>query len=181
MRRVLLLGSVLLPLGAAYAQPPGPDYASPPPGYPPPGYAPPGYPPGNYPPGNYPAPGYPPPGYPPPGYPAPAYPPAGYPVAQPDPYATIYPGYAYNDGAPTLLVAGVVFPLILVGGAWGYWDGGHHWIRAPDAVFRHLEARRAAGVVFRVAGPAHAFRGPVGRPEGHPGGGPRPGERDHNR
>jgi hypothetical protein len=93
-------------------------------------------------------------------------------VPQSDPYATIYPGYAYNDGAPTLLVGGVVFPLILAGGAWGYWGPGHAWFRAPDAVFRHLEDRRRAGVVFRVGGPMHAFGGPGGgRPEGHPGGG----------
>jgi hypothetical protein len=159
MRRVLMLGTVLLPLSAAYAQPPPPGYGYPPPGSPPPGYPPPGY-------------------APPPGYPPPAgYPPAGYPAPQPDPYAAIYPGYAYNDGAPTLLVAGTVFPLILVGGAWGYWGPGHVWFRAPDAVFHHLEGRRAAGVVFRTAGPAHAFGGPGGRFEGRPGGGGRPADR----
>lgn len=147
MRRALLISAIFLPLSAAYSQPPPPGYAYPPPGYPPAGY--------------------PPPGYPPPGYPPPVYP-----VPQSDPYATIYPGYAYNDGAPTLLVGGVVFPLILAGGAWGYWGPGHAWFRAPDAVFRHLEDRRRAGVVFRVGGPMHAFGGPGGgRPEGHPGGG----------
>lgn len=155
MRGALVIGMVVLSLGAANAQPPPPGYAYPPPGYPPPGY--------------------PPPGYPPPGYAPPVYP--------VDPYAGIYPGYAFNDGAPTLLVAGVVFPLILVGGAWGYWDGGHRWIRAPDTVYRHLEGRRAAGVVFRVGGPAHAFHGAPGRPEFHPGGGGRPmeHERGHER
>ena len=99
---------------------------------------------------------------------------------------TIYPGYAYNDGAPTLLVGGVVFPLILVGGAWGYWGPGHVWFRAPDAVFRHLEDRRRAGVVFRVGAPMHAFGGPGRRaaPVGHLGGrwaDGRPAEREHGR
>src|ERR1700675_92961 len=97
----------------------------------------------------------PPPVIPPPPIPQPAIrrpvlPQPGYSAPQPDPYAGIYPGYAYDDGAPTLLVAGVVFPLILVGGAWGYWGPGHVWFRAPDPVFRHLEARRRAGVVFCV-------------------------------
>ena len=155
MRRIIRVGLALLPLCAASAQPPPPGYAYPPPGYPPAGY---------------PAPGYaPPPGYPPPVYAAP----------QPDPYAAIYPGYTYNDGAPTLLVAGTVFPLILIGGAWGYWGPGHVWFRAPDAVFRHLEDRRRAGVAFRVGGPAHAFGGPGGRFEGRPGAGARPAEREH--
>jgi hypothetical protein len=199
-RRVFLLGTALLPLRVANAQPPGPDYGypppgnappgypppgyppqggPPPPGYPPPGYSPPGYPPPGYPPqggppppgyppSGYSPPGYPPPGYPPPGYPPPGYPPPGYPVAAPDPYAGIYPGFAYNNGAPTLLVAGVVYPLILVGGAWGYWGPSHVWFRAPDPVFHHLEVQRRAGVAFRVAGPAH----PIGRYEGHPGGAP---------
>jgi hypothetical protein len=105
-------------------------------------------------------------------------------VQQPDPYAAIYPGYAYNDGAPTLLVGGVVFPLILVGGAWGYWGSGHVWFRAPDAVFRHLQERRRAGVVFRVGAPMHAFGGPGGghpmdHPMGRPGGEGRPPEHGH--
>ena len=151
MRGAVGIGMFVLSLGAANAQPPPPGYAYPPPGYPPPGYS-------------------------PPAYPAPAYPPPAYPV---DPYANIYPGYAYNDGAPTLLVAGVVFPLIFVGGAWGYWDGGHHWVRAPDSVYRHLEGRRAAGVVFHVGGPAHAFHGAPGRPEFHPGADGRPMEHEH--
>ena len=54
------------------------------------------------------------------------------------------------------------FPLILVGGAWGYWGPGHVWFRAPDAVFRHLEGRRRAGVVFRVGAPAQLSAAPVG-------------------
>ncbi|HET6307165.1 MAG TPA: hypothetical protein VFG12_08265, partial [Rhodopila sp.] len=67
---------------------------------------------------------------------------------------------------------------------WGYWGPGHVWFRAPDAVFRHLEERRRAGVVFRVGGPMHAVGGPmhaVGGPghmaphmEGHPMGGREP-------
>jgi hypothetical protein len=142
MFRLLLLGTFCLPLAAAFAQ------GYPPPGYPAPGYAPsPGYPP----------PGYaPPPGYPPPGYRPPAgYPPAAYPAPRPAPSAGVYPGYAYNNGTPSLLVGGTLFPLVMVGGAWGYWDGGHHWIRAPDAVFHHLEGHRV-------------FVGGV-RPEFHPG------------
>jgi hypothetical protein len=100
---------------------------------------------------------------------------------QVDPYAGIYPGYAFNDGAPTLLVAGVVFPLILVGGIWGYWDGGHRWIHAPDAVFHHLQERQRAGVVFRVGGPAHPV-GVAGHYQAHPAGAARPAEREreHN-
>jgi hypothetical protein len=176
MRRVLLLGTVLLPLSAAFAQPAGYQ----PPGYPPPGYPPPGYPPAGYPPLGYQPPGYPPPGYPPPGYPPPGYPPTAYPVPQPDPYASIYPGYAYNDGAPTLVVGGVVFPLILVGGVWGYWGPGHIWFRAPDPVFRHLEDRRRAGVVFHPGAGPHPVGGAVGRSEAHPGGPVRPPEKDHD-
>lgn len=156
MRRAVLIGMIFLPLGAANAQPPPPGYAYPPPGYPPAGY--------------------PPPVSPPPGYPPPGYPPPAYPVAQPDPYAGIYPGYAYNNGAPTLLVAGAVFPLIFVGGAWGYWGPGHQWFRAPDAVYRHLEGRRAAGVVFHTGGPDHGFHG---APVYHSGGGGRPAEHEH--
>ena len=182
MRRALLISAIILPLSAAYGQAQAQGYGQPPPGYPPAGYPPPGYPPPAYPPSAYPPPAYPPPAYPPPAYPPAAYPPAAYPVVQADPYAGIYPGYAYNDGAPTLLVGGVVFPLILVGGAWGYWGPGHVWFRAPDAVFRHLEDRRRAGVVFRVGAPMHAFHGPVGgRPEGHPNGGGRPPEHEHGR
>ena len=185
-RRFFLLGTVFLPLSAAYAQQPGYGYpppgyppgGSPPPGYPPPGYPPAGAPPPGYPPPGYPPSGYAPPGYPPPGYPPPGYPPPPYAVAQPDPYGGVYPGYAYNNGAPTLFVAGVVFPLILVGGVWGYWGAGHVWFRAPDPVFRHLEERRRAGVVFHVGGPAH----PVGRNGAYPGGAPRAAgqsEREH--
>lgn len=169
-RRVLLLATVFLPLSVADAQPPGPGYGYPPPGNGPPGYPPPGYAPQGYPPPpGYPPPGYLSPGYPPPGYPPPGYPPPGYVVASPDPYGAIYPGFAYNGGAPTLLVAGLVYPLILVGGVWGYWGPGHHWFRAPAPVFHHLDMQRRGGVAFRVAGPAH----PVGRYEGHPGGAPR--------
>ena len=47
-RRFFLLGTVFLPLSAAYAQQPG--YGYPPPGYPPAGSPPPGYPPPGYPP-----------------------------------------------------------------------------------------------------------------------------------
>ena len=159
MFRLLLLGTFCLPLGVAYAQ----GYS--PPGFPASGYAPsPNYAPS---PGYAPPPGYArPPGYPPPGYRPPAgYPPPAYPAPQPGPSAGVYPGYAYNNGAPTLQVAGALFPLVMVGGAWGYWDSSHRWNRAPDAIFHHLEGRRAAGMVFGTAG-QQAFGG---RPEFHPG------------
>jgi hypothetical protein len=148
MRRALMMGMVLMPLGAAYAQVPVPGYAYPPPVYVAPAYAQPVY--------------------------------MAPPVVVADPYAGIYPGYAYNNGAPTMLVGGVVFPLVFVGGAWGYWGPGHAWFRAPNAVFRHLEERRRAGVVFRVGGPMHAVGGPgrmAPREMGHPGGGREPEHR----
>lgn len=125
MRRGLWLVSLLLPLGGCYVTPPATGY-----GYPPPGY----------PPGSYPPPGYAQPGYPPPGYPSGGYPPAPY-----DPYAAAYPGYSYNDGAPTFLDGGIAVPLILFGGEWGYYDRDRHWHRAPEGVTHDLEAHRAAG------------------------------------
>jgi hypothetical protein len=106
----------------------------------------------------------PPPGPPPyAAYPPPGYPPA---VVQTDPG---YPGYAYNNGSPTLYVEGVTWPLIYFGGGWGYWDGYHHWHRAPDAVWRHLNGLHPGGAGYRPWG-----GGPYGRPEGpragYPGG-----------
>lgn len=162
MRPGVWLTALTLPVGGCYLPPAdAPAYA---PGY---GYAQPGYPaPGGPQPG-YPAPGYPPPGdiqggyspsgYPPPGYAAPGYPPAGY-----DPYGNGYPGYSYNGGAPTFAVDGGVVPLVLVGGAWGYWDHGHAWHRAPDEVSRNLERQRAGG--FSPGGGGFERPGPQGRP-----------------
>jgi len=124
MGRILLLATVLLPVGSAYAQP-----------------------------------------YPPPGYPLPL----PFPMVVVDPFGSLYPGYAYNDGAPTLLIDGILFPLIFLGDEWGYYDPYHVWHRAPDAVYRHLEERRRAGVAFRTAPPPHPMGGAPGRAvEGRP-------------
>ncbi len=96
---------------------------------------------------------------------------SSYPGAYPGPYAGAeggYPGYAYNDGSPTLLVEGATLPLIFYGGGWGYWDGYHRWHRAPEGVGRHLEGRYPGGVGFRGYGGG----GFAGRPEGFRGGYP---------
>jgi hypothetical protein len=87
-------------------------------------------------PAGYAQPGYPPPAYPPPyGYPAPAYP----------------GGYDYNNGAPVIMEGGVAVPLVLLGGAWGYYDSERRWHGAPENVRRDLEQRRAAGAPLRPA------------------------------
>jgi hypothetical protein len=91
------------------------------------------------------------------GYPQPGYPQAVYPgVAE---YG--YPGFAYNDGSPTLFSEGVNWPLIFYGGGWGYWDGGHRWHRAPEGIERHLDQRHPNGFGYRPWG-----GGQFGRPEG---------------
>jgi len=119
--------------------------------------------------------GYAAPGYPPPGYPQPEYPPLGYPPASYDPYGNVYPGYSYNDGAPTLFVDGAVAPLILLGGGWGYYDAHHDWHRAPEAVSRHLEQQRAAGASFPAGGGGYPQPRPAGGyPPPRPGGGAEP-------
>jgi len=110
-----------------------------------------------------PAPNY---GYAAPGYAQPGYPPPGYPPASYGPYGNVYPGYSYNDGAPTLFVDGAVVPLILAGGGWGYYDAHRNWHRAPDAVSRHLEQQRAAVATFHPGG--------GGYPQPRPGGGAQP-------
>lgn len=74
-------------------------------------------------------------------------PPAAYPPPAPYGYGA-YPGYSYNDGAPIIVEGGVPVPLIFFGGAWGWYDGGHVWHRAPDPVMRDLDARRAGGAAF---------------------------------
>jgi len=112
------------------------------------------------------------PGYPG-GYPG-GNPPGGYPGAD-----AVYPGYAYNDGSPTLIVEGVTWPLVFWGGGWGYWDYYHRWHGAPPAVWRHLEGRMPGGVGLRAYG-GGAWGRPAGGvgPEGHiygPPGGFRPG------
>ena len=103
----------------------------------------------------------PPPG--PPAYVQPGYPPPGYAA----PYGSVYPGYSYNDGSPTLFVEGAAVPLIFFGGGWGYYDRRHEWHRAPDEVGRHIEEQRAHGGHFDGGRPGG------GRPEGGrpPGGG----------
>jgi hypothetical protein len=96
------------------------------------------------------------------------------PMARPIPAPEfVYPGYAYNNGAPTLFVDGVSWPLIWYGGGWGYWDHYHRWHRAPDPVWRHLEGRYPGGAGFHYGRPvgfgghregmAHGY-GPRGRP-----------------
>jgi hypothetical protein len=76
----------------------------------------------------------------------------GYAVTPTDPYGNVYPGYDYNDGAPTLYVDGAVMPLIFFDGGWGYYDRGRSWHRAPDNVSRNLEQRRAGGGAYRSGG-----------------------------
>ena len=141
MRHGLVLAAVLLPLAGCYvAPPPQPNY----------GYA---------------APAGPSPGYAPDAYPQAAYPPPGY-----DPYGDAYPGYSYNGGSPTMIVAGAVVPLVIVGGSWGYYDAHRGWHRAPDQVNRDVERQRAAGAAYHSEGGGY----PQGRPPGGPGGYPQP-------
>jgi len=60
-----------------------------------------------------------------------------------------YPGYAYNDGSPTMMVEGASVPLIFYGGNWGYYDRYRTFHRAPDSVWRHLQDRHPGGVGYR--------------------------------
>ena len=137
----------------------------------------------------------PPAGYGPGGY---SYAPPSYPGAYPGAaigagvgYDTgySYPGYAYNGGAPTIIVEGASVPLAYYGGGWGYYDRYRRFQRAPDHVWHHLENRHPGGVGFRgygggfIARPdgprfggynAPHFSGP-GRPEYRPNFQPRPG------
>jgi|HubBroStandDraft_1064217.scaffolds.fasta_scaffold65304_2 hypothetical protein len=117
---------------------------------------------------------YPPPGaYPPPPgpYGQPGYPP---PDAMQEP---VYPGYAYNNGSPTLVVEGVTWPLIFWGGAWGYWDGFHHWHGAPGPIGGWLNRRHPGGVGYHPYGGGQfgrpvGFRGAYGPAGGYHGGAP---------
>lgn len=94
------------------------------------------------------------------------YPQPGYPGAYPGPdYA--YPGYAYNDGSPSMLVEGATVPLIFFGGGWGYWDRDRRWHHAPEGVERHLNQRFPGGAGYHPWG-----GGQIGRPEGIRPGGP---------
>ena len=83
-------------------------------------------------------------GYAQPGYPAPGYPAPGYQGAD-----DIYPGYAYNEGAPYMMTEGAAVPLILFGGVWGYHDHYGQFRRAPDPVWRHLERQHPRGFGLR--------------------------------
>ena len=79
------------------------------------------------------------------------YPQPGYPGAYPGPdYA--YPGYAYNDGSPSMLVEGATVPLIFFGGGWGYWDRDRRWHHAPEGVERHLNQRFPGGAGYHPWG-----------------------------
>ena len=100
------------------------------------------------------------------GYAQPGYYPGAYP--QPD-YG--YPGFAYNDGSPTLYVDGAIMPLIFFGGGWGYYDRERHFHRAPGGVEGHLNQRFPGGNGYRPwaggqGGRPEAFRPGGGRPEG---------------
>jgi hypothetical protein len=79
-------------------------------------------------------------GYEQPGYPPPAY---GY-------QDSGYPGYSYNEGSPYIVEEGVTLPLIFFGGAWGYYDRDRHFRRAPEHVYRDLQARHPGGSGARV-------------------------------
>lgn len=116
--------------------------------------------------------GYPPP---PPGYPAAAYPPPY------DPSYAAYPGYDYNGGAPTVVYGGAPVPLILLGGEWGFYDGGHRWHRAPDAVHRDLAARGFHPGGFQPGAGARPPAYPQGRPIGTPAAEQRPARPEPSR
>jgi hypothetical protein len=90
------------------------------------------------------------------GYPQPGYPGTDY----------AYPGYAYNDGSPTIAVEGATLPLIFYGGGWGYWDGYHRWHRAPEGLDRHLNQRFPGGAGYRPWGGGQIGRSEGFRPEG---------------
>ncbi len=95
-------------------------------------------------------------------------PPPG-PYYAPPPYAAQsgdfgYPGYAYNNGSPTLVVEGATWPLIYYGGGWGYWDGYHHWHGAPGSVGHYLDGRHPGGYGYHPYG-----GGPYGHPVGFHG------------
>lgn len=119
------------------------------------------------------------------GYGQPGYAQPGYPAGD---YG--YPGYAYNDGSPTLFVEGATVPLIYYGGGWGYWDGYRRWHGAPDRIGRDLDRRHPGGAGYhpwgggqygnpqplgpgggRVGGFAGGGNSFVGRPGGPPSGG----------
>lgn len=89
----------------------------------------------------------------------------GGPVSAP---VEVYPGYSYNNGAPTLLVEGAVLPLIYFGGGWGYYDRYHHFFRAPGPVAAHLESHFPRGAGFR-GGFGVRGGGFAGRPGGFAG------------
>ena len=72
-----------------------------------------------------------------------------------------YPGYAYNGGAPTIIVEGASVPLAYYGGGWGYYDRYRRFQRAPDHVWHHLENRHPGGFGFRGYG-----GGFIARPDG---------------
>ena len=103
-------------------------------------------------------------GYAQPGYPG-GYAQPGYPGAYPQAdYG--YPGFAYNDGSPTLFVEGAAVPLIFFGGGWGYYDRDRNWHRAPDRVEHGLNQRFPGGAGYRPWGGGQGVRPEGVRPEG---------------
>jgi hypothetical protein len=85
--------------------------------------------------------------------------PYGYPGPAVD-AGVVYPGYAYNDGSPTLYVDGVTWPLVFYNGGWGYW-GYNGWVSAPRTVWDRLHRLYPNGRGYRPYG-----GGPWGRPGG---------------
>jgi hypothetical protein len=75
-------------------------------------------------------------------------------------------GIAYVGGAPMVVMEGEPAPVFLVYGddtlGWGYYDHFHHWRRAPDRYWRHMEHFHPGG---------HGLRGYENHHFGHEVGG----------
>ncbi len=92
-------------------------------------------------------------------YPGPAYPPS----AAYDPNGD--PGYGYNGAQPTIMEGGFAFPLVLLGGEWGYYDRDRHWHRAPEETRRRLqEGPQGEGPIHSNAAPGTSTRLQEARP-----------------
>ncbi len=95
------------------------------------------------------------------GYPTARYQTSGYVEEQ-----EIYPGYHYNDGAPTIIVEGAPLPLTTYRGSWGYYDRRQRWQPAPEPVWRHIEQRQQGNPNMRM-GNAQPYRPPPPPPAGY--------------